>query len=49
VRARLDNPNSEAVTTQELEIMKMIWPLGRVTVLDVDNALRERRAHSSGR
>jgi predicted transcriptional regulator len=36
-------PKSETLTAQELEIMKVIWPLGRATVRDVYDALRERR------
>jgi predicted transcriptional regulator len=36
-------PKSETLTAQELEIMKLIWPLGRATVRDVYDALRERR------
>ena len=36
-------PKSETLTGQELEIMKVIWPLGRATVRDVYDALRERR------
>lgn len=36
-------PKSETLTAQELEIMKMIWPLGRATVRDVYDALRQRR------
>jgi BlaI family penicillinase repressor len=35
---------SETLTGQELEIMKEIWPLGRATVRDVYDALRERRS-----
>jgi predicted transcriptional regulator len=34
---------SETLTAQELEIMKVIWPLGRATVRAVYDALRERR------
>ena len=34
---------SETLTGQELEIMKVIWPLGHATVRDVYDALRERR------
>ena len=37
-------PKSETLTGQELEIMKMIWPLKRATVRDVYEALRDRRA-----
>jgi BlaI family penicillinase repressor len=36
-------PKSDTLTGQELEIMKVIWPLGRATVRDVYDALRERR------
>ena len=36
-------PKSETLTAQELEIMKVIWPLGQATVRDVYDALRERR------
>ncbi len=36
-------PKSETLTGHELEIMKEIWPLGRATVRDVYEALRERR------
>lgn len=36
-------PKSETLTAQELEIMKVIWPLGRATVRDVYDALRARR------
>jgi BlaI family penicillinase repressor len=36
-------PKSDTLTAQELEIMKVIWPLGRATVRDVYDALRERR------
>jgi BlaI family penicillinase repressor len=35
---------SDTLTGQELEIMKEIWPLGRATVRDVYDALRERRS-----
>jgi predicted transcriptional regulator len=31
------------LTAQELEIMKIVWPLGRATVRDVYEHLRERR------
>jgi predicted transcriptional regulator len=34
---------SGTLTPQELEIMKVIWPLGRATVRDVHERLRERR------
>jgi BlaI family penicillinase repressor len=36
-------PKSESLTAQELEIMKVIWPLGQATVREVYDALRERR------
>jgi BlaI family penicillinase repressor len=36
-------PKSETLTGQELEIMKVIWPLGHATVRDVYDALRQRR------
>jgi BlaI family transcriptional regulator, penicillinase repressor len=36
-------PKSETLTAQELEIMKVIWSLGRATVRDVYEAMRERR------
>jgi predicted transcriptional regulator len=36
-------PKSETLTGQELEIMKMIWPLGRATVRDIYERLRDRR------
>ena len=36
-------PKSDTLTGQELEIMKVIWPLGRATVRDVYDALRSRR------
>jgi predicted transcriptional regulator len=36
-------PKSETLTAQELEIMKMVWPLGRATVREVYDLLRERR------
>lgn len=36
-------PKSETLTGQELEIMKVIWPLGQATVREVYDALRERR------
>lgn len=35
---------SDTLTAQELEIMKVIWPLGRATVRDVYDALKARRA-----
>jgi predicted transcriptional regulator len=34
---------SRTLTEQELEIMKIVWRLGRATVRDVYEALRERR------
>ena len=37
-------PKSDTLTAQELEIMKIIWPLGRATVRDVYDALREQRS-----
>ena len=37
-------PKSETLTAQELEIMKVIWPLGQATVREVYDALRERRS-----
>ena len=37
-------PKSETLTGQELEIMKIVWPLGRATVRDVYEALRDRRS-----
>src|SRR5687767_14052566 len=36
-------PKSETLTGQELEIMKIVWPLGRATVRDVYETLRDRR------
>jgi predicted transcriptional regulator len=36
-------PKSETLTAQELEIMKVIWPLGQATVREVYDALRERK------
>lgn len=36
-------PRSETLTAQELEIMKVIWPLGQATVREVYDALRQRR------
>ncbi len=36
-------PKSDTLTAQELEIMKVIWPLDRATVRDVYDALRARR------
>lgn len=37
-------PKSDTLTGQELEIMKIIWPLGRATVRDIYNTLRDRRS-----
>lgn len=34
---------SDTLTGQELEIMKVIWPLGQATVREVYDALRARR------
>jgi BlaI family transcriptional regulator, penicillinase repressor len=34
---------SQTLTGQELEIMKVIWPLGEATVREVYDALRQRR------
>lgn len=36
-------PKSDTLTGQELEIMKIVWPLGQATVRDVYDTLRERR------
>ncbi len=36
-------PKSGTLTAQELEIMKVIWPLGQATVREVYDALRARR------
>jgi BlaI family transcriptional regulator, penicillinase repressor len=36
-------PKSDTPTAQELEILKVIWPLGRATVRDVYEELRRRR------
>jgi BlaI family penicillinase repressor len=36
-------PKSDTLTAQELEIMKIVWPLGRATVRDIYDSLRERR------
>ena len=36
-------PKSDTLTGQELEIMKIVWPLGRATVRDVYDRLRDRR------
>ena len=37
-------PKSETLTGQELEIMKIIWPLGGATVRDIYERLRQRRS-----
>jgi predicted transcriptional regulator len=37
-------PKSETLTAQELEIMKIIWPLGGATVRDIYEKLRARRS-----
>jgi len=37
-------PKSETLTAQELEIMKIIWPLGGATVRDIYERLRDRRS-----
>jgi BlaI family transcriptional regulator, penicillinase repressor len=37
-------PKSETLTGQELEIMKVIWPLGQATVREVYDELRGHRA-----
>jgi BlaI family transcriptional regulator, penicillinase repressor len=37
-------PKSDTLTGQELEIMKVIWPLGQATVREVYDQLRERRS-----
>jgi BlaI family penicillinase repressor len=37
-------PKSGALTGQELEIMKIVWPLGRATVRDIYDTLRDRRS-----
>ena len=37
-------PKSETLTGQELEIMKIVWPLERATVREVYDQLRERRS-----
>jgi len=34
---------SDTLAAQELEIMKLIWPLGQATVRDVYNTLRDQR------
>ena len=36
-------PKSDTLTTQELEIMKVIWPLRQATVRGVYDALRARK------
>jgi predicted transcriptional regulator len=36
-------PKNPTLTAQELEIMKIVWQLGRATVRDVYEALRARR------
>jgi BlaI family penicillinase repressor len=37
-------PKSETLTGQELEIMKIIWPLGGATVREIYERLRDRRS-----
>jgi BlaI family transcriptional regulator, penicillinase repressor len=37
-------PKSETLTGQELEIMKIVWPLGGATVRDIYERLRDRRS-----
>jgi BlaI family penicillinase repressor len=37
-------PKSDTLTGVELEIMKVIWPLGRATVREVHDDLKRRRA-----
>ena len=37
-------PRSDTLTAQELEIMKIVWPLGRATVRDIYERLRDRRS-----
>ena len=37
-------PKSDTLTAQELEIMKVIWPKGQVTIREVYDELRGRRA-----
>jgi predicted transcriptional regulator len=37
-------PKSDTLTAQELEIMKILWPLGGATVRDVYEKLRARRS-----
>src|SRR5687768_4796048 len=36
-------PKSETLTAQELEIMKVIWPLGQATVREVYDVMRAQR------
>jgi BlaI family penicillinase repressor len=36
-------PKSETLTGQELEIMKVIWPLGQATIREVYDELRAQR------
>jgi predicted transcriptional regulator len=36
-------PKSDTLTGQELEIMKIVWPLGRATVRAIYERLRDRR------
>ena len=36
-------PKSDTLTAQELEIMKIVWPLGRATIREVYDVLRTRR------
>ena len=36
-------PKSGTLTAQELEIMKVIWPLGQATVREVYDQLRDKR------
>jgi predicted transcriptional regulator len=36
-------PKSDTLTGQELEIMKIVWPLGGATVRDIYERLRDRR------
>jgi predicted transcriptional regulator len=36
-------PKSDTLTAQELEIMKIVWPVGRATVRDVYETLRQQR------
>ena len=37
-------PKSETLTGQELEIMKVIWPLGQATIREVHDELRKHRS-----